>query len=422
MSNAKKDFNSVATSMGVSDVDGVTMLPLRINPTTGRLLVSAVLGSSYMTNPMTTLGDTVYGGASGAPTRLAGDISNTRKFLRELSVAGVATAPAWDTLQSGDIPDISATYETKSNKATTFGTINDTLYPTVKAVNDAIISAVVGLLDYRGSYDASGNTFPTTGGSGTAGAILKGDFWIISVGGTLGTTVVYPGDMVIALQDTPGQTASNWNIIEYGISYVPENAANKVTSISGSSTDVQYPSAKLLYDQLALKAALAGSTGQAFSVSTLDVGNADTTISRVSAGVISVEGKNVAIDGQVNARRIVELQIVAIATDTDTTSGIGYFNIPYAFNGMNLVRAQAYVDTAGTTNATTIQVRNMTKYASNDALSSAISIASGGTVGTAGTVDTSYDDVATNDLLKIYVTGQSTTKPKGLRVCLEYSL
>jgi len=41
-------------------------------------------------------------------------------------------------------------------------------------------------------------------------------------------------------------------------------------------------------------AAIAGSTWQAFSVSTLDVGNADTTISRVSAGVVAVEGKTLA--------------------------------------------------------------------------------------------------------------------------------
>ena len=36
-----------------------------------------------------------------------------------------------------------------------------------------------------------------------------------------------------------------------------ENSSNKVTSISSSSTDTQYPSAKLLYDQLVLKAPLA---------------------------------------------------------------------------------------------------------------------------------------------------------------------
>ncbi len=56
----------------------------------------------------TTLGDLVYGGASGAPTRLAGDTSNTKKFLRETSSAGVATAPAWDTIVAADIPATSA--------------------------------------------------------------------------------------------------------------------------------------------------------------------------------------------------------------------------------------------------------------------------------------------------------------------------
>lgn len=55
-------------------------------------------------NPMTTPGDTVYGGTSGALTRLAGDISNTRKFLREQSITGTAQPPAWDTIQAADVP------------------------------------------------------------------------------------------------------------------------------------------------------------------------------------------------------------------------------------------------------------------------------------------------------------------------------
>lgn len=117
----------------------------------------------------------------------------------------------------------------------------------------------------------------------------------------------------------------------------------------------------------------------------------------------------------------VQLQIVADGLDVDTAS-LGYFFIPSTMDGMNLVRATAYVETAGTTNATTVQVRNMTKYSSNDALSTAISIASGGTSATAGTVNTSYDDVSTNDKIKVYVTGASTTKPKGLYVVLEYQL
>ena len=46
-------------------------------------------------------------------------------------------------------------------------------------------SLVVGLLDYRGGFDASVNAYPSSGGSGTGGAILKGDMWVVSVGGRL---------------------------------------------------------------------------------------------------------------------------------------------------------------------------------------------------------------------------------------------
>ena len=87
---------------------------------------------------------------------------------------------------------------------------------------------------------------------------------------------------------------------------------------------------------------------------------------------------------------------------------------------MNLVRANAYVNTAGTTNATTIDIYNVTD--SQDMLSTAISIASGGTAGTAGTVNASYDDVATGDILRVDVTSMSTTAPKGLMVVLEFRL
>ena len=62
--------------------------------------------SPGFTNPMSTLGDTIYGGASGVATRLAGDTSNVRKFLRELSVTGTATAPVWDTIIAADIPTL----------------------------------------------------------------------------------------------------------------------------------------------------------------------------------------------------------------------------------------------------------------------------------------------------------------------------
>ena len=86
---------------------------------------------------------------------------------------------------------------------------------------------VVGLLDDRGNYNASTNVFPTTGGSGAAGAILKGDLWSISIAGTLGGVAVTTGDVLRALVDAPGSTSTNWVITENNIGYVAENSANK---------------------------------------------------------------------------------------------------------------------------------------------------------------------------------------------------
>jgi hypothetical protein len=102
-----------------------------------------------------------------------------------------------------------------------YGTFNVANTYTVAQID----SLVVGLIDDRGSYNASVNTFPTTGGSGNAGAILKGDLWYVSVAGTLGSVAVAIGDSFRALTDTPGQTAANWSILESNIGYVPLSIA-----------------------------------------------------------------------------------------------------------------------------------------------------------------------------------------------------
>lgn len=82
------------------------------------------------------------------------------------------------------------------------------------ARNTAIANAKVGLWNDRGSYDASTNSFPATGGSGTSGAILKGDVWTVSVVGILGGAAVDIGDTVRAVVDGPGDVAGDWAIAE----------------------------------------------------------------------------------------------------------------------------------------------------------------------------------------------------------------
>lgn len=242
--------NAVVLGAGTTDTkvvtgittDGTSQLNLGVNATTlGKVKLfgstsgdvtlqpNAVAGTGIVLTLPATTGTLVTGGGTASGTNTGDNATNSQ-------YSGLA-----------------ASKEDVSNKATSFGTVNDTLYPSVQAVKTYADALVVGLLDYRGGYDASGNVFPSTGGSGTAGAVLKGDMWVISVAGTLGGNAVQIGDSIIANIDTPGQTGANWNTLNSNISYVPEDSANKVTSISGASTDVQYPSAKLLYDQLALK-------------------------------------------------------------------------------------------------------------------------------------------------------------------------
>ncbi|KKU98294.1 MAG: hypothetical protein UY28_C0004G0032 [Candidatus Amesbacteria bacterium GW2011_GWB1_48_13] len=52
---------------------------------------------------LTTLGDTPYGGAAGAWTRLPGNITTTRNFLRQTGTGAVSDNPAWDTVTKTDV-------------------------------------------------------------------------------------------------------------------------------------------------------------------------------------------------------------------------------------------------------------------------------------------------------------------------------
>lgn len=118
--------------------------------------------------------------------------------------------------------------------------------------------------------------------------------------------------------------------------------------------------------------------------------------------------------------KVLEVVVFDSATNIATGDGKAYLTVPSTFAGMDLVRAQATVVTAGTTNATTVMVHNLTDAV--DMLSGAISIASAGVAGTVGTINTATDDVTTNDRLRIDVDTVSTTPPQGLTVILEFRL
>jgi hypothetical protein len=106
------------------------------------------------------------------------------------------------TVTSADLANYSVAIDSKSD--------SDTKRIPLDELRTALMNS--GLFDYRGDYDASVNLYPASGGSGTGGAILKANAWIVSVGGTIDGNVVIPGQILMAKVDNPGQTSANWFI------------------------------------------------------------------------------------------------------------------------------------------------------------------------------------------------------------------
>jgi Pectate lyase superfamily protein len=125
---------SVAPTVGVGNMqttDGTTFTAV---PDVGGII----------DNPMTTLGDILYENGTPAPARLAGDTSNTRKFLRTQASGGVAQAPAWDTIAAGDVPTLNQnTTGTAAGLSSTLAVgSGGTGQTTLQAAMDALAGAV----------------------------------------------------------------------------------------------------------------------------------------------------------------------------------------------------------------------------------------------------------------------------------------
>jgi len=90
-------------------------------------------------------------------------------------------------------------------------------------------AAVAGLGQLVGAFDASGGSLPTTG-SGLAGVIEQGDYWRISVAGTIADLgYLEVGDALVASADAADEAA------EFFV--LQANLTDAVTSSSVSSTD-----------------------------------------------------------------------------------------------------------------------------------------------------------------------------------------
>lgn len=191
----------------------------------------------------------LMGVGTGTVTNVSGVAANGFTW----SIANASTTPAItltlqdaNASQSGKLNSTDwNTFNGKQSPSTTLSGYGITNAYTIAQTDSAISAATVGLLDDRGNFTPSGN-YPSTGGSGASGAILKGDLWTIaglSGTATVGTKTVSNGDVVRALIDTPSNTDSNWAIGENNFGYTALNQSMSsgtvyVGSVGGIGTAV----------------------------------------------------------------------------------------------------------------------------------------------------------------------------------------
>lgn len=114
---------SGAVTLAKSDVEGVLTGTITTHDHSGAYepaftTLGVAKGGTALSSY--TLGDLLYASAATTLTKLGGNTTATRKFLRSTGSGTAATAPAWDTLAAGDIPDLSATYLTTTSAASTY--------------------------------------------------------------------------------------------------------------------------------------------------------------------------------------------------------------------------------------------------------------------------------------------------------------
>jgi hypothetical protein len=104
------------------------------------------------------LGDTLYGAASGAGTRLAGNTTATKNFLVQTGTGTVSAAPTWGTIAAGDVPTLNQSTTGSAATLTTARAIYGNNFDGSAALTQIIAS----------TYGGTGNGFTKFSGPATA--------------------------------------------------------------------------------------------------------------------------------------------------------------------------------------------------------------------------------------------------------------
>lgn len=115
MADAKLTALSATTTPVSTDIAYIVTDPGG-TPASNKVTIGNMFAKAH--GVLTTLGDSIYGAASGVLTRLAGNTTTTKKFLRQTGDGANSAAPAWDTVTAADVGLGNVTNESKATMFT----------------------------------------------------------------------------------------------------------------------------------------------------------------------------------------------------------------------------------------------------------------------------------------------------------------
>lgn len=301
MSNASRDENFVPNALGVSSASSSTTLPFKIDSVTGRLLVDLAGGGSV---------DTISIASANGFAGTSDDNPSTPILTISTTITGFL---------QGNGTAISAASTTGSGSVLALQTSPSFVTPDI---NDATVDSL------QAGTTSSGIVLKNNAGTTVASfGVGSSSSTNISLSGTvdLGSNNI---TMTGSLAATGARVTKGW--------FTDIESTNMIT-VGGTSLSSTF-------------AALAGSTSQVFSVSSLELNNTDTTISRSSAGVIAVEGVVIPSISSTNTltnkritRRLTTTNAPG-ATPTTNTDNVDIMN----FTGLNAAITSMTTNLSGT--------------------------------------------------------------------------
>jgi len=180
--SSKQDFITLTTTgnSGAATLVGATL----------NIPEYTLAGLGGFSNPMTSLGDMIYGNAIGAAVRRSGNITTTKMFLSQTGDGTNSAAPQWSAITSSDIGAVPTSRQL---------TINGTAYDLSADRSWSVGTVTSVAVTMPSAFAVSGSPITSSGtiaitGAGTASQYVRGDGVLAnfpSSGGGGGASVNY---------------------------------------------------------------------------------------------------------------------------------------------------------------------------------------------------------------------------------------